>query len=150
MLFNFAPFISSLLFYSAWKFFGTIFIYCGMEIIFLFCLYYLSQHPDFPNAMKPLLSSLKNSEEMLKFMNELSNFSEMFSFFNSKSSDKDNATKPSQPQTPSQPTTPPTTAKTESYSSKAEKEQEKNSPTATEGIADEFIERCLQNYFKNR
>ena len=113
-----------------------------MEIIFLFCLYYLSQHPDFPEAMKPLLSGLKNSEEMLKFMNELSKFSEMFSLFTPKS-DKEQTSQP-QPN----PTPPP--KNTENSPPKNEKGQEKNSSTVTEGIADEFIERCLQNYFKNR
>lgn len=117
-----------------------------MEIIFLFCLYYLSQHPDFPEAMKPLLSSLKNSEEMLKFMNELSNFSEMFSFLTHKNNTENNSHT-----TQSQATNPtPPTSKTENSTPKNEKEQEKNPSTATEGIADEFIERCLQNYFKNR
>lgn len=117
-----------------------------MEIIFLFCLYYLSQHPDFPEAMKPLLSSLKNSEEMLKFMNELSNFSEMFSFLTPKNNTENNSQT-----TQSQATNPtPPTSKTDTPTPKNEKEQEKNPSTATEGIADEFIERCLQNYFKNR
>ena len=118
-----------------------------MEIIFLFCLYYLSQHPDFPEAMKPLLSSLKNSEEMLKFMNELSKFSDMFTLFSQKPADNGHAQHSSQPQAPNPP---PPTSKTENSSAKNEKEQEKNSSTPTEGIADEFIERCLQNYFKNR
>ena len=86
---------------------------------------------------------------MLKFMNELSNFSEMFSFLNSKPTDKDTAHKTSQATPPNSTATPPN-EKTESASHKAENEQEKNSSTATEGIADEFIERCLQNYFKNR
>ena len=118
-----------------------------MEIIFLFCLYYLSQHPDFPQTMKPLLSSLKNSEEALRFLNELSHFSEMFSLFNPKKgetpSQQNSSSPPQQPDhTPTKPQNPTTTT--------TENNQEKNSSTATQGIADEFIERCLQNYFKNR
>ena len=31
-----------------------------------------------------------------------------------------------------------------------EKKDEKNPQSPTSGIADDFIERCLQNYFKNR
>ena len=117
-----------------------------MEIIFLFCLYYLSQHPDFPETMKPLLGTLKNSEEMLKFMNELSHFSEMFSLFTPK---KANNEQTSSTQTQTQNTNA-ASEKTTTSTTTNEKGQEKNSPTATEGIADEFIERCLQNYFKNR
>ena len=117
-----------------------------MEIIFLFCLYYLSQHPDFPETMKPILGTLKNSEEMLKFMNELSRFSEMFSLFASKKTDK---AQPSPAQNQAHNPTE-SSEKTANSTTANENKQEKNSSTATEGIADEFIERCLQNYFKNR
>lgn len=52
-----------------------------MEIMMLILLYYLSQNPDFPESVKPLMGKLKNSEEMLKFLNDLSRFSEMFALF---------------------------------------------------------------------
>ena len=96
--------------------------------------------------MKPLLSSLKNSEEMLKFMNELSHFSEMFSLFTPKKNENEQP-KETQTTTQQREHTP-----TQSSNSTATTEngQEKNSSTATQGIANEFIERCLQNYFKNR
>ena len=83
---------------------------------------------------------------MLKFMNELSHFSEMFSLFTPKKNENEPSKNPSpnpQPHdsTPNQPPPP---------ADSTENNQEKNSSTATQGIADEFIERCLQNYFKNR
>lgn len=56
-----------------------------MEIMMLILLYYLSQNPDFPESVKPLMGKLKNSEEMLKFLNDLSRFSEMFALFQNKS-----------------------------------------------------------------
>ena len=53
----------------------------SMEIMMLMLLYFLAQNPDFPESVKPLMGKLKNSEEMLKFLNDLSRFSEMFSLF---------------------------------------------------------------------
>lgn len=50
----------------------------------LLLLYYLSQNPDFPERVKPLMGQLKNSEEMLKFLNDLSRFSDIFSLFKSR------------------------------------------------------------------
>ena len=52
-----------------------------MEIMMLMLLYFLAQNPDFPESVKPLMGKLKNSEDMLKFLNDLSRFSEMFSLF---------------------------------------------------------------------
>ena len=51
----------------------------SMEIMMLMLLYFLAQNPDFPESVKPLMGKLKNSEEMLKFLNDLSRFSEMSS-----------------------------------------------------------------------
>ena len=91
--------------------------------------------------MKPILGSLKDSEEMLKFMNELSQFSKMFSSTEQKTQPKQDGN----PQTP-----PPPPPRNEPQKQETEKKDEKNPQSPTSGIADDFIERCLQNYFKNR
>lgn len=109
----------------------------SMELIFLFFLYYLAQNPNFTENMKPILGTLKNSEEMLKFMNNLSKFSELFS-----------SAKPSNSshEPPKNSTTPPSDEKP--HAQKDEKHEPPQSPT--KGIADDFIEKCLADYFKNR
>lgn len=103
-----------------------------MELICLFCLYYLSQNPQFAESVKPLMSTLKNSEQMLKFINDLSKFSAYFT-----SNGQNNA--PSE-----QSHTPPNDKKEEP------KTEKKETHSPTEKIADEFIEQVLGNYFKNR
>ena len=104
-----------------------------MELICLFCLYYLSQNPQFAESVKPLMSTLKNSEQMLKFINDLSKFSAYFTA-NGQSS---NATSNSPPPKGNEKKEEPQTEKKETHS-------------PTETIADEFIEQVLGNYFKNR
>jgi hypothetical protein len=91
-----------------------------MEILTLFLLYILSQKPDFPDRIQPIMSSLKNSEEMLRFMKDLSAFSDLFS-----------------------------KKKTEKGEEKREKEPEKNHPqNPVSEIADDFIQNCLKHYLK--
>jgi hypothetical protein len=103
-----------------------------MELICLFCLYYLSQNPQFAESVKPIMSTLKNSEQMLKFINDLSKFSAYFS--------------PN-----SQPNNAPPTPPPPKHDEKKEQEKENKEPhSPTEKIADEFIEQILGNYFKNR
>ena len=51
----------------------------------LVLFYYLSQNPDFAESVKPLMSQLKDSEQMLHFLNDLSKFSQTFSSFQSSS-----------------------------------------------------------------
>ena len=99
-----------------------------MEIMLLL-LYYLSQNPDFPERVKPLMGQLKNSEEMLKFLNDLSRFSDIFSLFKKQEGGPDG----------------PDGGAPHSPPPKREKE---NPQTPTSGIADEFIEQCLEKYFK--
>lgn len=41
-------------------------------------LYYLSQNPRFTESVKPLMDKLKDSEQMLDFLKELSQFSKTF------------------------------------------------------------------------
>ena len=45
----------------------------------LVLLYYLSQNPDFSESVKPLMAKLKNSEQMLGFLKDLSSFTQTFS-----------------------------------------------------------------------
>ena len=106
-----------------------------MEILTLILLYYLSQNPDFPESVKPLMSQLKNSEQMLGFLNELSHFTKTFSTFQNSApkkeeekcekSDKKEHTEKTEPQ-----------------------KKEPQSPTS--GIADAFIQQMLESYLKNR
>ena len=112
----------------------------SMEIMMLMLLYFLAQNPDFPESVKPLMGKLKNSEEMLKFLNDLSRFSEMFSLFQKQGKEKDKTPPPPPP---------PTGEKAEPAAPPPPEEKEKpQSPTS--GIADEFIEQCLERYFKKK
>ena len=89
----------------------------------LVLLYYLSQNPDFAESVKPLMNEIKNSEQMLSFLKDLSAFSDTFSFLKKEQAKKD----------------PP---------KKEEKKQEKNPQSPTAGIADEFIQQILDSYLK--
>ncbi len=112
----------------------------SMEIMMLMLLYFLAQNPDFPESVKPLMGKLKNSEEMLKFLNDLSRFSEMFSLFQKHGKEKDKTPPPPPP---------PKGEKAEPAAPPPPEEKEKpQSPTS--GIADEFIEQCLERYFKKK
>ena len=104
-----------------------------MEILTLILLYYLSQNPDFPESVKPLMSGLKNSEQMLGFLNELSHFTKTFSTFQS-SAPKKEAEKSEK------------TEKTEKTEKAETEKKEPQSPTS--GIADAFIQQMLESYLK--
>ncbi len=93
-----------------------------MEIFILVLLYYLSQNADFAESVKPLMSQIKDSEQMLCFLNDLSKFTQTFSTFKSEQ-------KPEPPK-------------------KEECKKTPQSPTA--GIADEFIQNILDGYFKKK
>lgn len=94
----------------------------------LVLLYYLSQNSDFSESVKPLMAQLKDSEQMLAFLKDLSKFSETFSAFKSEQSKREQ--------------TPP---KKENDPPMGEMKQEKpQSPT--EGIADDFIQKILDGY----
>lgn len=99
----------------------------------LVILYYLSQNPDFERSVKPLLSELKNSEQALKFLEELSQFSKLFSSFTAQKEEKKECNDPKPGNSP-----PP---------KKEEKKEHASSPTS--GIADGFIEDLLQKYFQS-
>jgi hypothetical protein len=104
-----------------------------MEILILVLLYYLSQNPDFTESVKPLMAKLKDSEQMLSFLKDLSNFSQTFSTFATPK--KENEKNP-----------PPPPPKKEEKTEKKEKPPE--SPTV--GIADDFIQKILDGYLKKR
>lgn len=95
----------------------------------LVLLYYLSQNPSFAESVKPLMAQIKDSQQMLSFLNDLSKFSQTFSTF------KFDA--PPQKEAPS-----------------AEKphheppKDEKIPQSPTEKIADSFIQNILDSYLK--
>ncbi len=99
-----------------------------MEILTLILLYYLSQNPDFPESVKPIMSSLKNSEQMLGFLNELSRFTQTFSTFQSMSHKKEEE-------------------KSDKQDCK-ETDEKKEPQSPTSGIADAFIQQMLESYLK--
>lgn len=90
----------------------------------LVLFYYLSQNPDFAKSVQPLMGQLKDSEQMLNFLKDLSRFSETFS-----------SIKP-------EPT--PTDTKKEPSKTNDSKKETPQSPTS--GIADEFIQNILDSY----
>lgn len=95
----------------------------------LVLLYYLSQNPDFADSVKPLMGQLKNSQQMLNFLNDLSKFNETFSSLKNQS--------------------PCSNSETQKENSKCE-EKEKPSQSPTSGIADDFIQKILDGYFKKQ
>lgn len=107
-------------------------------------LYYLSQNPDFADSVKPLMGQIKDSEEMLRFLNDLSKFTQTFAAFTGDGTDKkdnkgnaDKACKASKPQPASS-------------SAPTKDEQKENPQSPTAGIADEFIQNILDSYLKKR
>lgn len=93
----------------------------------LVLFYYLSQNPDFAKSVQPLMSQIKDSQQMLSFLNDLSKFSETFSTFKEEKKAEKEETKKSEP-----------------------KKDEKAPQSPTTGIADEFIQNILDGYLKKR
>ena len=102
-----------------------------MEIIVLILLYYLSQNTDFADSVKPLMDKLKNSEQMLCFLKDLSKFSQTFSSVKGTPCEKKEEKKPPKDK------------------ASCDETEKKNPQSPTKGIADEFIQNILDNYFKN-
>ena len=99
-----------------------------MEILILVLLYYLSQNPNFAESVKPIMAQIKDSEQMLSFLKDLSKFSDTFSTFKGESKKSSESTQ-----------------KKENTSPRDEmKKENPQSPTA--GIADEFIQKILDSY----
>lgn len=107
-----------------------------MEILSLVLLYYLSQNTDFSESVRPLMEKLKNSEQMLCFLKDLSKFSETFSTF-AQAQPSDKANEPNKKQSAPPP-----------KDEQAPKKEDPQSPTT--GIADEFIQNILESYLKKR
>ena len=100
-----------------------------MEILILVLLYYLSQNPNFAASVQPIMAQLKDSEQMLSFLKDLSSFSKLFG---------DGCT----------PTAQATAPKNESKTTCEAKD--KTPPSPTKGIADEFIQNILDSYLKQK
>lgn len=100
-----------------------------MEILILVLLYYLSQNPAFAESVKPLMNQIKDSQQMLNFLNDLSKFSQTFGAF---SGNKE------------------TEKKADDCKQEEEKKDEnkKTPQSPTQGIADEFIQNILESYLK--
>ncbi len=93
----------------------------------LVLLYYLSQNENFAESVKPLMCRIKDSEEMLRFLNDLSKFTQTFSAFKNEAPQKEKKSP-----------------------CEEEKKGEKNPQSPTAGIADEFIQNILDSYLKKQ
>ncbi len=96
----------------------------------LVLMYYLSQNPQFAESVKPLMGQLKNSQQMLSFLNDLSKFTQTFSTFGS-------AAQPTKEQ-----------QKKPENGQEAKAETQKTPQSPTSGIADDFIQNILESYLK--
>lgn len=107
-----------------------------MEILALVLLYHLAQNPDFAESVKPLMEKIKNSEQILRFLNDLSKFPQPFgSTQNEPCQQKDAPQKPPKPP----------------KESPCDDNKEKEKPQSpTKGIADEFIQNLLDSYLQNQ
>jgi len=106
-----------------------------MEILVLIMLYYLSQNPDFERSVKPILGELNNSQELLKFLKDLSRFSALFSGAETK---KDGGRDGTNIQSPPSPPPNEKAVNTENHAS------------ATNGFSNPFIEELLEKYFTQK
>jgi hypothetical protein len=104
-----------------------------MEIILLILLYTFSKNPDFAQSVKPLMEQLKNSQQTLNFLNDLSKFNESFQSFKSQPQKENDGCENPSPSHEKEP-----------------ENKEKPSQSPTFGIADDFIENLLENYFKKK
>ena len=96
-----------------------------MEIFILVLLYYLSQNPCFAESIKPIMNQLKDSQHMLSFLNDLSNFAQTFG------------------------ACPPPPKKEDCKEEKTEEKCKKEPQSPTAGIADTFIQQILDSYLQN-
>ncbi len=97
----------------------------------LILLYYLTQNPSFADQIKPIMGQLNDSKKMFDFIKDLSKFQDLFNLF--KSPEKEEEKKPA-------PCNPP----------EEKKEEEKKEQSPTKGIANEFIQQKLEEYFSHR
>ena len=123
-----------------------------MEILILVLLYYLSQNPNFAASVQPLMSKIKDSEQMLNFLKDLSKFSEAFGGFSCASKSTDNASQTSANSHQAPPTTANSSQTDTAFPNTQERggntEDKKSPQSPTVGIADEFIQNILESYLK--
>ena len=93
----------------------------------LVLLYYLSQNPSFAESVKPLMAQIKDSQQMLSFLNDLSKFSQTFSSFKFNPPPQEPCAEKTQKQPP---------------------KEDKAPQSPTENIADAFIQNILDSYLK--
>ena len=98
----------------------------------LVLMYYLSQNPQFAESVKPLMGQLKNSQQMLSFLNDLSKFTQTFSSFSNANTPQDKQTTPNN----------------EKEKQTEKQTSQKNPQSPTSGIADDFIQNILESYLK--
>lgn len=113
-----------------------------MEILILVLLYYLTQNPNFSESVKPLMAQIKDSEQMLSFLKDLSKFSQTLGCFQQ-----------SPPAHKPEKENPDNMQKPENGHGEAEKscQADKKEPQSpTKGIADDFIQNILDKYLKNQ
>ncbi len=96
----------------------------------LVLFYYLSQNPDFAKSVQPLMGQLKDSEQMLNFLKDLSKFSQTFGSVTPQPKPEENKKEP--PKTDGKP------------------EQKETPQSPTTGIADEFIQNILDSYLNKK
>ena len=115
-----------------------------MEILILVLLYYLSQNPNFAESVKPLMGQIKDSEQMLNFLNDLSKFSGAFGSFAGNSNPKNESHQETSNGNKQEQHNP----DKDTAQASAEQEDKKSPQSPTKGIADEFIQNILDNYLK--
>lgn len=109
-------------------------------------LYYLSQNPSFAESVQPLMSKIKDSEQMLHFLNNLSKFSEAFGGFTGGNTGQ----KSEEVKMPKEEKRGKEDCDDKPDDNATENEDKKSPQSPTKGIADEFIQNILDSYLKKR
>ena len=124
-----------------------------MEILILVLLYYLSQNPNFAESVKPLMGKIKDSEQMLNFLNDLSKFSGAFGAFSGNANPKAGADKTEKKEPDCKDGKADEGLKEEAWKggeAHSAPQEEKSPQSPTKGIADEFIQNILDSYLKKK
>ena len=122
-----------------------------MEILILVLLYYLSQNPNFAASVQPLMSKIKDSEQMLNFLKDLSKFSDAFGGFSGGANKPEGNPSPTNESSSATKKSASEPCKEDNFSATQEKasaEDKKSPQSPTAGIADEFIQNILESYLK--
>ena len=110
-----------------------------MDIFSLFLLYYLTQKPALLESIKPFAQLLKNSEESLKFLDDLKAFAAIFDNATTKIA-QDEQAKNQTAQSAGQ-----GASAGQPYAQSAQT-QNKNRQSPFQGIADEVLQQYLDEY----